>query len=247
MVIWTISKNHLLEVGLTQNRKTVTLQTLTTVDFILFYHVWGPAWREIHWNGIWLRAQSHMASHCTWRDRWPHYMILEVCWASLCTLSFGLSQFHGHNSQLVWEVAPNSPPTLTGAGHQRTVSTNTSCNQWLLLAKTLLKVALYGRNRSMVAHTSKCGRHLVVRPRLLVSGHQRTVSTSKGCNQWLSLAKTLLNATLAGGNRSLVACTRKCGWTISCKRVAKGVVDVMPLGTQKAHLVFIYMLATYRN
>ena len=34
--------------------------------FILFYHVWGPAWIEIHWNSIWLRARSHMTSHCTW-------------------------------------------------------------------------------------------------------------------------------------------------------------------------------------
>ena len=34
--------------------------------FILFYHVWGPAWIEIHWNSIWLRAQSHMTSHYTW-------------------------------------------------------------------------------------------------------------------------------------------------------------------------------------
>ena len=34
--------------------------------FILFYHVWGPAWIEIHWNSIWLRAQLHMTSHYTW-------------------------------------------------------------------------------------------------------------------------------------------------------------------------------------
>ena len=34
--------------------------------FILFYHVWGPAWIEIYWNSIWLRAQSHMTSHYTW-------------------------------------------------------------------------------------------------------------------------------------------------------------------------------------
>jgi hypothetical protein len=27
-----------------------------------------------------------------------HYMILEVCWDGLWTLSFGLSQFHGHGS-----------------------------------------------------------------------------------------------------------------------------------------------------
>jgi hypothetical protein len=31
--------------------------------FILFYDVWGSAWVEIHWNSIWLRARSHMASH----------------------------------------------------------------------------------------------------------------------------------------------------------------------------------------
>ena len=53
--------------------------------------------------------------------------------------------------------ASYSPPTLTSAGHQQTVSMNIGCNQWLSLAKTLLKVALAGRNRSMVAHTSKCG------------------------------------------------------------------------------------------
>ena len=34
--------------------------------FILFYHVRGPAWIEIHWNSIWSRAPSHMTSHYTW-------------------------------------------------------------------------------------------------------------------------------------------------------------------------------------
>ena len=32
MVPWTIFKNHLLEVGLTQNQETMALRTLTTVD-----------------------------------------------------------------------------------------------------------------------------------------------------------------------------------------------------------------------
>ena len=49
----------------------------------------------------------------------------------------------------------NSPPTLTGVGHQRTVSTDIGCNQWLSLAKPPLKVGLAGRNRSLVARTSK--------------------------------------------------------------------------------------------
>ena len=36
--------------------------------FILFYHMWGPAWIESHWNSIWLKAQSHMTSHHTWES-----------------------------------------------------------------------------------------------------------------------------------------------------------------------------------
>jgi len=36
--------------------------------FILFFHVWGPAWIEIHWNSIWLKAWSHVTSHYTWRS-----------------------------------------------------------------------------------------------------------------------------------------------------------------------------------
>jgi hypothetical protein len=67
MVTWTIFKNHLLEVGLIQNRETMAFRTLTTIG--------------------------------------PHYMILEVCWDGLWTLSFGLSQFHGHSSWLMCEVA----------------------------------------------------------------------------------------------------------------------------------------------
>ena len=36
MVIWTVFKNHLLEVGLAQNRETMALWTLTAVDLIYF-------------------------------------------------------------------------------------------------------------------------------------------------------------------------------------------------------------------
>ena len=73
--------------------------------FIQFYYVQEPAWIDIHRNSIWLRSWSHMTSHYTWGS-WPHYyMILEVYWDGLWTLSFGLSQFHGHGPWLVCEVA----------------------------------------------------------------------------------------------------------------------------------------------
>jgi hypothetical protein len=37
MVTWIVLENYLLEVGLTQNRETIALRTLTTVD--LFYFI----------------------------------------------------------------------------------------------------------------------------------------------------------------------------------------------------------------
>ena len=36
--------------------------------FILFHHMWGSTWINIHWNSIWLRVRSHMTSHYTWRS-----------------------------------------------------------------------------------------------------------------------------------------------------------------------------------
>ena len=56
--------------------------------FILFYHVWGSTWIEIHWNSIWLRA-GHIWLHTTLEDPWPLYMILKVCWDGLWTLFLG--------------------------------------------------------------------------------------------------------------------------------------------------------------
>jgi hypothetical protein len=72
--------------------------------FILLYHAWGSAWIEIHWNSVWLRAWSHTTSHYTWGS------VRNITWFWRCvgtafwTLSFGLSQFHGHGSWLVCEV-----------------------------------------------------------------------------------------------------------------------------------------------
>jgi hypothetical protein len=93
--------------------------------FILFYHVWGSACKEIHWNSIWLRARSHMTSHTTLEGPWPHYVILGVCWDGLWTLWFGLSQLNGHSSWLVYEVDPNTKP-----GDHGTPNTH---NCWFIL------------------------------------------------------------------------------------------------------------------
>ena len=42
MVIWSIFKNQLLEVGLTQYQETMAFGMLTTIALLLFYHVRGP-------------------------------------------------------------------------------------------------------------------------------------------------------------------------------------------------------------
>ena len=44
MVTWIIFKNHLLEVGLTQNQETMALRTLTTV--VSFYFIMCEDLRE---------------------------------------------------------------------------------------------------------------------------------------------------------------------------------------------------------
>ena len=66
MVTWIILKNDLLEVRLTQIRKTIALRITHNRWRIIFYHVWGPAWIKFHWNSIWLTTRSNMTSHYTW-------------------------------------------------------------------------------------------------------------------------------------------------------------------------------------
>ena len=77
MVTWTISLKPPL--GDRPNTKPGDHGTPNSHNrlFTLFYHVWGPSWISIHWNGIWWRAWSHM--------------------------TIGFSQFHGHGSlACVW-------------------------------------------------------------------------------------------------------------------------------------------------
>ena len=88
MVTWIIFKNHLLEVGLTQNRETIALRTLTTID--LFYFIMCE---DLHDKKciefFWLRTQSHMTSHYTWTSMTTKMMLEGVlgwpldtfCWA----------------------------------------------------------------------------------------------------------------------------------------------------------------------
>ena len=91
MVTWIIFKNHVLEVGLTQNLETTALWTITIVGLFYFYHVWRPTWIEIHWNNIWLRARSHMTSqHLRAHDR--------TTWAWRCVgMAFGHFLLGSHN------------------------------------------------------------------------------------------------------------------------------------------------------
>ena len=73
MVTWIIFKNHLLEVGLTQNRKTIPLWNLTTVDLLYFIMCEDPAWIEIieitfGWGlgHIWVHTTLRAHDHVVW-------------------------------------------------------------------------------------------------------------------------------------------------------------------------------------
>ena len=78
MVTWTIFKNRMLERGLTQNRETMTLQTLTTNG--LFYFITCEDPHEMNFIEIafgW--GLGHFWLHTTLEGPWPHDMMLEVC------------------------------------------------------------------------------------------------------------------------------------------------------------------------
>ena len=138
-VIWIVFKNHLLEVGLTENRETMGLRTLTSVDFfILFwYHGWGPAWIEIHWNSIWLRALSHMASHYTWGSvttlhdfggvlGWPldtFFWALTISWSQLLAHVWSGPEILNHTQVYVTE-ALWTPPVWSRARKTLAVDCN---------------------------------------------------------------------------------------------------------------------------
>jgi hypothetical protein len=132
-VTWTLFRDHLLEVDLTQNhRETMAFRNLTTDNLLYFIGCKDPVWIEIHRNSIGLRARSHMTSHYPWGPVTKNYMILEVSWVDgLWTLSYGLSWFHGHGSWLVCEVALEQyfvSYRLRGWSHQPPSVNISDCN-----------------------------------------------------------------------------------------------------------------------
>ena len=77
MVTRIIFKNHLLEVGPTQNQETMALGTLTTTD--LFYSIMCEDPSEWKLIEITFGSRSgHIWLHTTLEGPWLHYMILKV-------------------------------------------------------------------------------------------------------------------------------------------------------------------------
>ena len=65
-------QNHLLEVGLTQNQKTVALQTFPTIDLFSFIMGRGPTWMKfIDIAFGW--GPGHIWLHTTSEGPWPHH------------------------------------------------------------------------------------------------------------------------------------------------------------------------------
>jgi hypothetical protein len=121
MVTWIIFKSHLLDVGLTQNRELHGSERWQPLIYSI-YHAWGPAWiyKVIEIAFGW--GPSHIWLHTTLEGLWPHYMILEVYWDGLWTLSVGLSQFHGHGSWLVCDHALGATSNTRLSAHDHCTS-----------------------------------------------------------------------------------------------------------------------------
>ena len=66
-------ENHFSETGLTQNRKTIALRTLTTVD--LFYYIMCENMHTLTFTEIAFRWEpGHIWNHPTLEGSWPPYM-----------------------------------------------------------------------------------------------------------------------------------------------------------------------------
>jgi hypothetical protein len=78
-------------------------------------------------------------------------------------------------------------PKPVGVGLQRTESTNIGCNQWLSLAKIVLKVPLASRNRSLVSNTNMCGEGITGRLmgfyRIYLESMKRKNQKMRTCNR----------------------------------------------------------------
>ena len=87
----------------------MALWNLTTFDLLYITMCGDHAWIDIHWNNIHLVEDwSHMTSHYTWGPMTTLHDFGSALGGLLDT-SFGLSQFHGHGSWLVCEVALRRP------------------------------------------------------------------------------------------------------------------------------------------
>jgi hypothetical protein len=92
--------------------------------FILFYHVRGPAWIDIHWNSIWLRTRSRMTSHYTWGSVTTLHDLGGVLGRPLDTFLLGSHNFMvtALGSRAKWPLARGlfTPPVRArgiGCGH----------------------------------------------------------------------------------------------------------------------------------
>ena len=84
MVTWVIFKNHLLEVGLTQNWETMALRKLTTINILFLFLSCMRTPHEYKFIEIafgWGPGQIYL--HTTLEGLWPHYVILGVSWDNL--------------------------------------------------------------------------------------------------------------------------------------------------------------------
>jgi hypothetical protein len=141
----------------------MALLTLPIVDLFYLIMFEDPHQIAFGWG------HGHIWLHTILEDPWPHYMILEVCWDGLWTLSFGLSQFHGHGSWLVCEVAFNDTlsnwclPLNPPKEQEITITPRLLCNYKIQVGSSILFVQFIPNTPSILVHW----RDLIAHPAIL--------------------------------------------------------------------------------
>ena len=109
--------------------------------FTLFYHVWWPAWIDIHWNSIWLRARSNINSYYTWGSMTTLQNFGGVLGRPLDTFFWALTT-SGHGSWLVCEAALISSFLRAWSERRWLINGQTACSfkldEWGIYARIVL-------------------------------------------------------------------------------------------------------------
>ena len=149
-------------------------------------------------------------------------MIWEVCcWDGLWTLCFGLSQFHGHGSWLVCEVALiySEQESVARWRHRVLLTSLNWPSSWISGSPALRKpqTPALSQNPSILRHRCLLCTNLILRHALILRFNSFSATTAQPCSRSKWMISPLI--WIAHGNPSFVSRAlflglRGCNWAV---------------------------------